>query len=487
MKRNKHSLSHYKLTTCDMGQLVPVGCQEVLPGDTFNHQTSALIRVSPQQAPVMHPVSVRLHHFFVPNRLIWDGWEDFITGGPDGLGPEDDFPTVEVSGDTNAQLLDYLGVPPDAVGLEVSALPVRAYNMIYNEYYRDQDLKDPVPQSSQAVQRVNWEKDYFSASRPWTQKGPAVGLPVGTRAPVKGIGSVNQVYPLPNQDVYETGGAGTTHYDNAVDLDSGGTEFRVLEDPENPGYPGMYADLSSTDSIKINDFRLAFALQRYQEARARFGSRFVEYLRYLGVRPSDARLQRPEYLGGGKQTISFSEVLQTANDEVDSVGTLRGHGIAALRSNRYRRFFEEHGHVITLMSVRPKAIYMNAAHRLWTRRTKEDFWQKELEQIGQQEVLNKEIFANSSAGDDGVFGYCDRYREYREHPSMVSGEFRDILDYWHFGRDFESQPVLSDQFVRCVPTKRVFSEQTQDSLWVMVNHSLQARRMVRKAANSRII
>lgn len=248
--------------------------------------------------------------------------------------------------------------------------------------------------------------------------------------------------------------------------------------------------MSGVSAANINDLRLAFALQRYEEARARYGSRYVEYLRYLNVRSSDARLQRPEYLGGGRQTIQFSEVLQTGvtsdGDDTEGVGNLKGHGIAAVRSNRYRRFFEEHGWVITLMSVLPKTIYTQGLHRSFNRRTKEDYWQKELEHIGQQEILNKELYA-AHATPDGTFGYNDRYDEYRRTPSRVSGEFRTSeLDYWHMARIFSSDPVLNGSFVTSDPTKRINAVQTNDVLWCMVNNSIQARRLVSKQANSYI-
>lgn len=246
------------------------------------------------------------------------------------------------------------------------------------------------------------------------------------------------------------------------------------------------ADLTNASAVNVNDVRRAFALQRYQEARAQYGSRFVEYLRYLGIRPSDARLQRPEYLGGGKQTISFSEVLRTGSESTAPIGELAGHGIAAMRSRRYRRFFEEHGHVITLMSVRPRTMYQDGLHKMWSRRTKEDYWQKELELIGQEEVANREIYLAGPA-PAATFGYNDRYYSYRHLPSGVSGEFRDVLNYWHLGRQFAAAPALNASFVECDPTKRVHAEQTMNSLWVMVNHSIQARRMVTRKTIGRIM
>lgn len=488
MKRSKHSLSNYQLTTCDMGQLVPVGWYEALPGDTVQHRVSSLIRVSPLVAPVMHPVSVRFHSFFVPNRLIWNtkigdsgDFEDFITGGPDGYDTQT-VPTIQTT-DVEGDVLDHLGLPP-VPGIDVSALPLRAYNLVYNEFYRDQDLSTKADLENTVLHNCAWEKDYFTSARPWTQKGANITIPVGDRAPITGLGAENQTYGSP-QDVYETGQSGTVNYANAKDISQ--NTFYAEEDPDNPGFPGVYADLSSVDGVDVNEFRRLFALQRYQEARARYGSRYTEYLRYLGVRPSDARLQRPEYLGGGKQTISFSEVLQTqrSDDGETPQGNMSGHGIAALRTNRYRRFLEEHGIVITLMSVRPKTIYQDGIPRKFLRQDKEDFYQKELEQIGQQEVFNNEIYAVDN--DRDVFGYQNRYQEYKQEWSGVSGEFRDLLDYWHLGRKFSSLPALNNDFVKCEPTKRVHAEQTKNVLWCMVNHQIQARRMVRKSSSSRII
>ena len=496
MRRSKHGLSHYRLATCDMGELVPVGCVEVLPGDTFQQRTSALIRVSPMNAPVMHPVQVRIHHWFVPNRIIWDDWEDFITGG-DGQTAAPTFPTVTTAaGDAQGSVADYLGIPA-VTGLEVSALPFRAYNLIFNEFYRDQDLvtEKVISTASGAdattdrdLEQVAWQKDYFTAARPWPQKGADVTLPIGTKAPVMGIG-INDSggFTGTNQDVKESGAVDTNYADWQNAGASSPNNFVIEEDPDNAGYPGIYADLSASGAIPINDFRRAFALQRYQEARSRYGSRYTEYLRYLGIRPADARLQRPEYLGGGKQTIAFSEVLQTAPDATTAVGDLYGHGIAALRTRRYRRFFEEHGHIISLMSVRPASMYSNALHRKWNRRTKEDYFQKELETIGQQEILTKEIFAASGAPGEVVFGYADRYREYREEPSIVTGEFRSTLDFWHLSRDFSVAPTLNQSFTDCVPSKRIHAVETNDVLWCMVNHSIQARRLVNRSAAARII
>jgi len=244
----------------------------------------------------------------------------------------------------------------------------------------------------------------------------------------------------------------------------------------------LQTDLTGASAITINLLREAFALQRFEEARARFGSRYVEYLRYLGVRSSDARLQRPEFLGGGRYPVQFSEVLQTA-EGTDPVGELRGHGIGVARSNRYRRFFEEHGYVYTFMVVKPKTIYMQGLPRTWNRRTKEDFFQKELQHIGQQEVLNKEVYAGH-ASPNGTFGFQDRYDEYRRAESSVSGEFRETLNFWHFARQFSSDPALNSTFVRCVPTENPFAVNSANTLYCMARHNIQARRIVASSGNS---
>jgi Capsid protein (F protein) len=498
MKRDKFSLSNYQLATMDMGELVPVGCYEVLPGDSIQQASSVLLRVSPLLAPVMHPIEVRIHHWFVPNRLVWSDWDDFITGVGSPTYPTITIPAAPLS---TGSLADYLGIPAGTftVATPVSAMPFRAYNTIFNEFYRDQDLVTEVAVDSTVLQRIAWQKDYFTAARPFTQKGAAVTVPLGSSAPVKTslatqfIGPTNHPEmritanntstggPVPVGNVLGSGAAAAAGAGSFVT--SGPATFGI-----GPGwYPNnLFADLSAATAANVIDVRRAFALQRYAEARAMYGSRYSEYLRYLGVNSRDARLDRPEYLGGGKQTISFSEVLQTTPVTGNgNVGELKGHGITALRSNRYRRFIEEHGHVISLMSVRPKTMYTDGLDRMWTRRIKEDYWQKELEAIGMQEVQNRELFgyANSTA----VFGYNDRYSEYKTLRSGTHGDFRSTLNFWHLARSFASQPVLNSSFTNCDPGKRINAVQTADTLWAMVNHSIQARRLVKKSGENRII
>lgn len=497
-KRNKFSLSHYRLFTGKMGYIIPIGLVEVLPGDSVRHATSLFMRLAPMLAPVMHPCHVCIHTWYVPFRLIWDEFEDFITGGPDGLNTSV-FPTVKApsGGFAIGSLADYMQVPTGVAGIEISALPFRAYNLIYNEWYRDQDLEQELVFStdsgadtttSMQLMRGDWARDIFTTARPWPQKGLAVSVPVesGTVTDFKiekdghmrmhnargvGIGDTGTLWSRTGPNSGSGLGSVEIGYDSGVNQIIGELEYLSGLKVTGKGTVG---------SMDINLLREAFALQRFEEHRAMYGSRYVEYLRYLGIKASDARLQRPEYLGGGKQTIQFSEVLQTAEGD-NPVGTLRGHGISAMRSNRYRRFIEEHGYIMSLMLVRPKSIYMQGIPRTFLRRVKEDFWQKELEHIGQQEVYTQELYAG--AEKDKVFGYQNRYDDYRQHWSSVSGEFRSVLDYWHMARNFANEPVLNADFISAAPTERIFAAQQNDQLYCMANHSIQARRLMSKRGN----
>lgn len=498
MKRSKHSLSHFRNLSCDQAQIVPVGITEVLPGDTLQHSTSLLVRTSPLLTPVMHPVHVRVHHWFVPLRLIWDNFQNFITGGADGNDSTvPPYVTIPGGGFAVGSLADHLGVPPSVgAGVTVSALPFRAYSLIFNEWYRDQDLVTALTVSkadgadtttNTTLQNCAWEKDYYTSSRPWTQKGPAVSLPLGSTADI--IPKQTSTVPQPKFRKVSDGTAAAsidlaTQADGGVIIKTAGNALYM--DPNG----NLVADLSTATASNINELRRALAIQRYEEARARYGSRYTEYLRYLGVRSSDARLQRPEYLGGGKQTIQFSEVLQTAPTTSGTpntgVGAMLGHGIGAVRSNRYRRFFEEHGYVVTLLSVLPKTMYVNGLPRHWSRTTKEDFWQKELEHIGQQPVYNREVYLAHSAAA-GTFGYQDRYDEYRRQESTVHGLFRTTLNTWHLGRIFSSDPSINSTFVQAAPSTRIFQATSgNDQLLIMAMHSIQARRMVSKIGTSSI-
>lgn len=489
MKRSKQNLSCYKLASMDMGKLYPIHVQEVLPGDTIQHSTSALIRMAPMLAPVMHPTKVHIHHFFVPYRLIWEDWEDFITKGRDGL-QAPAFPVQELAGGGAAvgSIHDFLGLPTGinltvANGMAPSVLPLRAYLTIWNEYYRDNQLIAPLTVSLASgldtttlgtVCNVAWAKDPMTVIRPDPQLGPDITIPTIGEAAVFGDGTTNTklVGALGTErNLRMKGGTVDVEYDADPGADQA---VGFSTDPTEVGLEVDLADGLGT----INDLREAFAMQRWEEARNRWGSRYTEYLRYLGVRSSDARLQRPEYLGGGKQTIQFSEIVATAETGTSvDVGDLKGHGIASMRSNRYRRFFEEHGLIMTCMFVRPTGMYVQGIPRLYNKRTPEEFWQKELQFIGDQSVPNFQVYAGDTSPLDN-FGYEPRYEEYRHNISSVAGEFRSTLNYWHMARIFAGDVAINEDFVKCAPTTRIFASTATDPLYVMCNHSIQARRLI---------
>lgn len=498
MKKSKYNLSYTHLTSFDMGELVPIGIRLVNIGDVWRMSSSALARFSPLLAPVMHPTHITIHHWFVPLRLIWDEFEDFITGGPDGTSapvfPTITMPNSGAGGVVAGTLADYLGVPlgynTDNTGYEVSALPFRAYGDIFNHFYRDEDLQTeltidrtsgPDTTTNTTLQHACWEKDYLTSARPFAQKGAEVTLPLGTTAPVVANG----------EDVLMQGSDGDRNLFIQNTADSlhlasyAGTNSNVQFGSET----GLETDLSGATAASITDFRLASATQRFMENMSRHGSRFIEYLRRLGVKSSDARLQLPEYLGGGKQTVQYSEVLQTAPTDFGEshVGQLRGHGIAAARSNRFVRFFEEPGYVISLAYVLPKTIYTQSMERHWNLRTKFDFFQPEMQFIGQQQILNKEVKANHVT-PNGVFGYQDRFDEYRRAESRISGEFRTTaLDYWHFGRELSGNPSLNGDFVQAVPTDNPFAAPDNDVLYLMVQHQIHAKSLVVRDPSPKIL
>lgn len=497
-RRNKFNLSRTANLSCSPGELVPLGPPvEVLPGDSHQLATSMLVRVLPLLAPVMHPFDIKIHSWFVPHRIVWDDFEEFITGGPDNDSSiEAPYVTLSSADNVLGQLPDYYGIPPGSLSgiaaeeRRVSALPFRGYAKIYNEFYRDQDLQTEVPfvttsgadtATNLTLLFANWQKDYFTSARPWEAKGPTVMLPLSGDAPIKSGAGVAEPLGIRN------------NANNLMAISTPSNGIAAMSGtPVADVNDALRADLSQVSAATILQLRLAMALQRYAENRARYGSRYPEYLLALGVRPDDARLDRPEYLGGGQQTITFSEVLQTAPTTSGAanpgVGNMRGHGIAALRSNRFRKFFSEHGFIHTFVVVRPRTVYPQGVSKIWSRFTKEDYWQPELEHIGQMEILNREIYWGSASPTDnyGVWGWQDRYDDYRRLESTVHGEFRTTLDYWHAARLFTARPALNAAFVLSNPTNRIYSvtDPAVDKMYMQVRHSHQARRLLSRVGTS---
>ena len=477
LRRFAHDLSFQHTTSGELGLLLPIAAVDVLPGDTFIHGLSLLARVAPLARPVMQQVDIRVHNFYVPNRLLWDDWEDFITGNVD----EHTYPTYTPASSGDTVLYDRMGVEP-VTGVAFDALPIRAYNMIWNQWFRDQDLATERLEGDLTLANISWGKDYFTTARAVPQQGAAVSVGFSSgEVPVTGIGvRAAATWNDSATDMRETDGSGNVTYASAQDDASG--MIRVEEDPNNADHPNIRADLSqATGGIDINELRTAIATQRIAEARSMFGSRYVDYLRFYGVNPSDGRLDRPEYLGGGRQQLSFSEVLATAEGTSTAVGDLFGHGIAAMRQKPWRKMFEEHGWMLSLMSVRPKAIYQNGIPRRFSRTQPSDFWHRELEILPWQSIPETELFGAGNAAT--VFGYTPRYDEYRELPCYVSGTVRGGTEEdFTLAREFASAPTLNESFVTCTPSDRIYSDPSMPELIVTVNHRLPARRLVAKNA-----
>jgi hypothetical protein len=395
------------------------------------------------------------------------------------------FPQITLT-PTEKSLGDYLGLPI-GTSIAVSALPFRAYALIWNQYFRDPDLETELTidltsgadsTTNTTLQNCAWEKDFFTTCRTTEQKGDDVSLPLGTTAPI-----IAKSYPLtPSITRHATTGASTNA--GALDSDASGYLTDATNDYVLDSTHTIEADLTNATAATVNQLKQAFAEQRFKEARSRYGNRYKEYLAWLGVNSPDGRLQRAELLGGGKQTISFSEIVQAGPDydSNDGVGTLRGHGIAALRSNRYKRFFPEHGICMSFMSVKPRTMYTDGVPHEWLKTSKEQYFQREYQHVGQRAVINREVYAAHSS-PTATFGYQDRYEEYRGNVSTVAGEFRSTLNSWHMARDFTSDPALNATFVKANPTTRIFASATNDQLQVMAYHSIQARRLLSKRGN----
>ena len=511
-KRAKFNLSNFHNCTFKMVYLYPVNLTEVLPGDSVQLSTSVFLRLAPMVVPVMHPVYMHLSNFFVPSRILWDGFEDFITGGPDGTDTSV-LPkvTLNLTNSPVGSLADAFGIPvqmlKDAKTFSVNSLPFIAYYMIWNEYFRDQDLNEAIDlstitgtPSSLNLLRPSWAKDYFTTARPWPQKGPDVSVPVNLTA--AGEPTIKATTTI--SGVANTGPIFTRYNGNnpqgALVGEVGPEGGSLINDPIGQGWlrwsnPNLQATTSidytsgnpELGSVNINDLREAFALQRFEEHRSMFGSRYEDLLRYLGVRPQDARLQLPEYLGGFSAPVQFSEVLQTSSDaDRSGVGDMYGHGIGATKGRRIRRFIPEHGYIMSLLTVRPIPVYAQGLERIWSKENRFDFWQKEYEHIGQQEVKNSEVYADGDTAQDGAtFGYQNRYDEYRRGVNIITGEFRTNQDYWTMARIFASRPTLNGDFVSCMPTDRIFqvNEQNSDQCYVMVKNNIIAKRLVSKNGN----
>jgi len=486
--RSMFDLSYEKKFTCDMGQLIPVMCDELVPGDKFKIGNQAVIRFQPLVAPVLHEINMYVHYFFVPYRLLWEDWEDFITGGIDG----DDttalpyWTPTDPTGYAEGSLWDFLGFPVD-IDPELRRplnFPRLAYNLIYNEYYRDETTIPEVALTNEAILNRCWEKDYFTSSLPWQQRSSSPpALPISGNVPVTGIGTRTNVWPLGPVTAYQTGETGTVTYTNAKDASGATTDRDIyIEEDGTSGFPNIRVDLSQGTTFDVADLRLAFQIQKWMERNARAGARYTEFLKgHFGVSPKDSRLQRPEYCGGSKSPIIISEVLQTSStDATTPQGNMAGHGISASQSYAGSYFAEEFGLIMGLMSVMPRSTYQNGINRQWLRQTKYDFYFPEFANLSEQAIEEVEICAHdgNTVNNIRLFGYQGRYDELRTKDNMVCSGMRSTFDYWHLGRQFDpaSPPSLNAAFLTCTPRKDIFAVPSDPGLIVSFANIIKAFR-----------
>lgn len=492
---NRFDLSHDVKLSFSMGELVPTCVMECLPGDKVSINVENMLRFAPLISPVMHRVKVKTNYFFVPTRLLWPEWEKWITGDNDVEAPFINFGDQGAIDVPVGSLADYLGYPTgdfnDPPNLPVSPMAIAAYLKIWDDYYRDQNLQDekfiplvPGDNNAQYVPYAEgqplhraWQHDYFTSALPFAQKGDSVQIPltVSDDVPVERITADGTAGLIRDADTGALLPGTPLSADAGGVLQSGADTGGAMYDPNG----SLVVDIQS-DATDINTLRRAFRLQEWLERNARGGTRYIEnILAHFGVKSSDARLNRPEYIGGDSQMMVISEVLSTAqnDDSTVPVGQMAGHGISVGGGKRFGYRAEEHGYIIGIISVIPDTAYQQGLHRQFSRFTPTDYAWPTFANIGEQEVLQKEVFA-TTLNPNLTFGYVPRYSEYKFMNSRVAGEFKTTLAFWHLGRIFATDPALNEAFISCFPSARIFAvtESNEDHIFAHVFNNISAVR-----------
>lgn len=525
--RSVFDLSHVKRFTCDMGQLIPVYFDECVPGDTRKIGMQCVTRFQPLVAPILDSVDLTVHYFFVPTRLLMnkeEDWNTFLTGGKDGKDdsvslPVWDFGSVPESSSSRAfsnnivfqkySLWDYFGLPmtDNLIGVRnannVNGFAQRCYNLVWNEFYKDENLCDDVPLDNATVLYRAWKKDYFTSALPWQQRGVAPALPLSGTLPVDNL--VGSFYALGDNSlangvdfvtddgfsrIMKSNSSGSTFLSSAPSSDVKVMQVKGVFKPYSSSSPLPSVNLENASSFNIATFRQCVQIQRWLELNARGGVRYTEFLRsHFGIAPKDEVLGRPQYIGGTKSNIVISEVLQTSRT-VDStqtekgspLGRLAGHGLGA--SSDYICTFtsKEFGYIIGIASWMPKPSYQQGVNRIFSRKTKFDFYFPEFAHLSEQAVTNGEIFATGTDKDKEIFGYQGAYNEMRYTPSFNCADMRDTFSYWHLGRIFDHAPKLNAGFLTTNPAydggirKDIFASQNEPGLLVQFANIVKAVR-----------
>lgn len=469
--RSSFDTQYAHKTTFDGGYLVPIYCDEVLPGDMHNVKATMFARLATPLFPVMDNLHLDTFFFFVPNRLVWTNWVKFMG---EQANPSDSISyvvpqiTSSAGGYAVGSIFDHFGLPTagQITGSNTvthNALPLRAYNLIYNEWFRDENLQNSVvvntgdsgdDVSDYSLLRRGKRKDYFTGALPWPQKGDSVTLPLGTSAPIAFNGLFNNTDVAGNQAGVLNPATGNIHQ-----LRAAGSEVLFGGIPTTPT-SGLYADLTEATAATINQLRQSFQIQKLLERDARGGTRYTELLRaHFGVTPQDYRLQRPEYIGGGSTYVNVNPIAQTSATSISGgatpLGNLAAMGTALASGHGFTYHAQEHGYIIGLVNVRADLTYQQGLPKMWSRETRYDFYFPVFAHLGEQAILNKEIYVTGTSTDDDVFGYQERWAEYRYKPSQITGLFKSTsagtIDPWHYAQKFTSLPTLNATFIQETP------------------------------------